>query len=745
MSNDCFVFQEELHHSQPETGVADGVPLKFGKVLSVDDDINYQQSLCYSLRNLVINGQPIELLTVNSAAEAASVLTHYDDIAIILLDVVMEQDDAGLRLVDTIRNVLGDSLVRIILLTGQPGMAPRKEVMLKYDINEYWNKSEIDHDTLRAVVTANLRSWESMYELDQARMGLQMVVDASRHLASKYDPESFIQVVIKEIGQLIGGENELTLCVVRVQSGSTCENASFVTGLGIDKLGDDGALPEWLCCEFSQLCEQALKEHNHQFNRNHSVLYFSGDRENSYCYLVMVYAEQNLSAYHIYLLQVFSENISSGFMQLALINQLSKLAYQDTDLHINNRNWLLRELNTMNASELNDSELIVLEIDQFDTHAVSFNESLLLDTVIAVYNTIDQTLNHALAITRISIDCFVVLYNKHESPTDEMLIRLMNQKYQVRGYTVRCTLTLARIELALIDDLPALQKLHLAKSLIFFARQEGVGFITYQPWYRERLLGDYRILGDLMTAIDNHDFYLVFQPKVNIHDGRTVGLEALIRWKKDSHILAPGDFIPIAERTGLIAKIDPLVVHLVANAIRELENAGFMLPISFNTTAKELMDPEYIRLLLDLVEVEHIRPELIDIEITETQAMESYEKINPILKCLHDVGIRITIDDFGTGYSSLAHISQLFADTVKIDIVFVKHLHEDKASQKVVELVMNLASLLGFSVVAEGIETEAQQAALIERNCLIGQGFLYAKPMPIDEFILWLKRHGVAS
>ncbi len=143
------------------------------KILTVDDDVNYQNSLIYSLGDLVVNKRNVEIITANSATEAAVVLSQHNDISIILLDVVMEQDDAGLRLVETIRNIQGNSIVRIILLTGQPGFAPRQNVMSQYDINEYWNKSEIDHDILKAVISANLRSWNSMYELEQARMGLQ--------------------------------------------------------------------------------------------------------------------------------------------------------------------------------------------------------------------------------------------------------------------------------------------------------------------------------------------------------------------------------------------------------------------------------------------------------------------------------------------------------------------------------------------------------------------------------------------
>ncbi|PWI33824.1 diguanylate phosphodiesterase [Vibrio albus] len=744
MSDEHFVFLDESDNAPPPDRSGNGPLFRSGKILSVDDDPSYQQSILYSLRDFMINGQPVELLTASSATEAACVLTQHDDIALILLDVVMEKDDAGLRLVETIRNIQGNALIRIILLTGQPGVAPRKEVMHKYDINEYWNKSEIDYDTLRSVVAANLRSWQSMYELEQARIGLQMVVDASRHLARKYDTESFIQVVIKEIGHIIGGGDDLILCVTQIKptrSEQQCKDVRVVAATGIDDVVLGNALPKKLQDKFGTLCRQAISEHSHQFEQNRSVLYFAVDCEDTHYYLVMAEAKRDLSDYHIHLLQVFSENISSGFMQIALVNQLSRLAYQDSELQINNRNWLLRELDAMNDLDMQESELLVLEIDHFDSHVLSFDEIFLLQTVAAIYENICQVCSPHIAVARISVDGFAVLLHKRHSQTDTALMNLTNQANELQECTIRHTLTIVRTDLALMKNLPALQILHLTKSMLYYARQQGKAYFTYHPKYREQLLHDYQTLGDLREAIDNHEFYLALQPKIDMRDGHPIGFEALLRWKKQGKIIPPGEFIPLAEQTGLITKLDPIVVQLAIEAIHELDQAGFRLPISFNATVKDLANPKYIHLILDAIKDGLVRSELVDIEITETQAMESYEQINPILERLHKAGVHISIDDFGTGYSSLSHISQLAADTIKIDIAFVAHLDTDTASQQVVELVMSLASQFGFDVVAEGVETDIQRDELLKRGCYFAQGYLYAKPMPVDELVLWLRQH----
>ncbi len=740
MGDEDFIFQEDST-SIPQRGANKQRPKTVGKILLVDDDSGYRQSLLYGLQDFVVNGDIDDILTAGSATEATSLIAQHNDIAIILLDVVMEQDDAGLRLVETIRNVIGNALVRIILLTGQPGLSPRKEVMNQYDIDEYWNKSEIDHDILKAVVTANLRSWQSMFQLEQARAGLQMVVDASRHLASKYDTDSFIQVVLKEIASLIRGEDNLTLCVTAMECNASYEKAGVIASTGNHDIRLGEPLPKALLAKFGDLCKEALSDKGHKFSQNLSVLIFPCDREISCYYLILAEAQQNLTDYHIHLLQVFSENISSGFMQIALVNQLSVLAYQDDELKISNRNWLLRELNLMNNSDRTQSELVIISVDNFESQALTFSEGHLFKIIEVTYKNILHVYPHALGVAKIGTNSFAVLCHKKQIKSDEVLTEFTNQSNVVQGEVINYTLTIARVDLSLMHDFPAMQILHLARSMLYYSRQHSISLLNYGPWFRDHLLNEYKMLSDLKKAMNNDEFYLALQPKVNLRTGRPVGLEALLRWKKQDEVIPPNIFIPIAEDSGLITKLDLIAARLTIDAIHQLVQQGFRLPVSFNATVKDLSEPQYIQFIQDAIHVKHISPDLLDVEITETQAMESYDTVNPTLEHLRQLGVHISIDDFGTGYSSLSHISQLAADTIKIDTTFVTHLGEDKASQQVVELVMNLASQFGFSVVAEGIETEQQREALLAMNCQTGQGFLFAKPMPLEELIVWLNNH----
>ncbi|MZI94857.1 EAL domain-containing protein [Vibrio sp. CAIM 722] len=716
MGDEKFIFMEDPTDF-PQKIKTHSTIKTIGKILSVDDDLSYQQSLLYSLRDFVDKGDVEEILTANSASEAATMIAQNDEIAVILLDVVMEDDDAGLRLVETIRNIQGNSLVRIVLLTGQPGVAPRKDVMQKYDIDEYWNKSEIDYDILKAVVASNLRSWRSMYQLEQARIGLQLVIDASRQLASQYDKKSFIQVVLKQVASIIdGGEGESTLCVATHVTNDSLEQSYVLAYSGHENVPVGKPLPPVLLDKFGDLYQEAISEHSHKFNDNLSILCFSNEQQQSNCYFILAEGQQPLSEYSIHLLQVFGENISSGFMKIALINQLSNLAYLDSELQIYNQNWLLRELQNMNSVDRNNTQLVIFSIDNFDSQALTLSEDSLLQVITHTYHKISELYHHPMAFSRIESSIFSVLCNKNEAIDDSELVEFTNQINEVDGEIRNYTLTIIKVDLSHMSSFSAMQILYLSKSLLYYARQKGVGFMAYGAWYRERLLTEYQILNDLKAAIEEDEFFLELQPKIDLHNDRPVGLEALLRWKKQGAVIPPDTFIPIAENSGIITKLDAIALNLTLEAIKALGKHGYKLPISFNATVKDLYESSYIQLIEDAIAVEHIDPELLDVEITETQAMDSYAKVNPILEHLHDLHVHVSIDDFGTGYSSLAHISKLAADTIKIDKTFVTNLRENRANQQVVELVINLASLFNFSVVAEGIETQEEKETLLKKR-----------------------------
>ncbi|MEI8604131.1 DUF3369 domain-containing protein [Pseudoalteromonas sp. B160] len=178
--------------------------LKVWKILTVEDDLDYQHALINSLKELKAKeGYKYELLAANSVPEAALALSMHPDIALVFIDVVMEEDDSGLRLVNTIREVIGNAEMRIVLLTGQPGFAPETDVMKMLDIDEYWNKSDISAQKLESIVNSNMRTWQYISQIKAAKQGLQLVLDASRSINSKHDMGSYSAAVLQELSNIL--------------------------------------------------------------------------------------------------------------------------------------------------------------------------------------------------------------------------------------------------------------------------------------------------------------------------------------------------------------------------------------------------------------------------------------------------------------------------------------------------------------------------------------------------------------
>ncbi|AZG35410.1 MULTISPECIES: sensor domain-containing phosphodiesterase [Shewanella] len=713
------------------------------KILSVEGDLSYQQALLHGLRGLVIQSRPVQILTVNSTEKAAEMLVKHEDIAVILLDAIMENDDSGIRLVDTIRNVQGNASVRIILLTEKPDSTSRKSVMEQYDIDEYWNKSEVQFELLITVLTAHIRTWESLRDLKQACLGLQMIVDAARGLNSLYDISSFTHTVLTEIGRVIDTTPQGIVCISKLKK-SCSDDASLavatVTAATEDSTNFIGLPFDKEIQEiFGKISSKALETQTHQFDEYHSALYFEGDNNLAEYFIILVQSKNPLSSYHINLLKVFGENISSGFTNISLINRLSQLAYQDPMLKIHNRNWLHREIKSMSKKNKGKSELLIFDVNHFTSRVLTFGEEHADELIKGLYNAIKEIFSDKYLISRIEIDTFAVICTKVDSPSESALKSLVSKPVVIHGVPHILELTIVRMNMNFLIDFPPEKVLYLGLSSLHIAREKSKSIIHYTPEYLEDIKSESMMMFDLRDAIKKGDLFVVIQPKINMTNMKVIGFEALLRWESENTNIPPSVFIPIAEKSGLITQLDSFVFTKSVEIANLFSDLGYDLPISFNTTCDDLKDPLYIGNIISTVENGLVDPSLLEIEITESQAMLDYDEINPILLQLRDIGIKISIDDFGTGYSSLAHITRLAATSIKIDRSFITNIETEESSYRVVDIIINLANRFGFSVIAEGIETKGQMETLLHHGCHIGQGYLFAKPMTLVTAIEWLK------
>jgi diguanylate cyclase (GGDEF)-like protein len=257
---------------------------------------------------------------------------------------------------------------------------------------------------------------------------------------------------------------------------------------------------------------------------------------------------------------------------------------------------------------------------------------------------------------------------------------------------------------------------------------------------RERL----RLEADLHRAIDDGEFVLFYQPRVDARFGRIQRLEALIRWPgPDGRWVAPARFIPIAEETGLIHPIGAWALRTAVIQARVWQTCiASMTGISVNLSARQFRQPDLTRSIARLLEITGLQPERLELELTETMLISDAEDAIRSMHALKNLGIRLSLDDFGTGYSSLSYLGRFPIDALKIDQVFVQKMETDEASAAIVDTVISIAHRLGLSVTAEGVETEKQLALLREQGCDEVQGYLIAHPLPIAQIESLLDAQG---
>ena len=272
------------------------------------------------------------------------------------------------------------------------------------------------------------------------------------------------------------------------------------------------------------------------------------------------------------------------------------------------------------------------------------------------------------------------------------------------------------------------------------AKRQSADYVIFDPVQNQDQARHLNMAGELKHAIEAGDLRLYLQPKVEMSTGRVCGAEGLVRWKHATRgLIPPGEFISLAEHTGLIKPLTEWVVETALRLNQTWGKDGKALPIAVNLSSRNLRDDKLVGKILHLQEVFDAQPGLLEIEITESMVMDDAEFSLQVLRELRAIGISMYIDDFGTGYSSLSYLQKLPVDYIKIDQSFVSMMTESKESSRIVQSTIDLAHDLGRKVVAEGVETQQQWDQLALYGCDFVQGYFIARPMPADEFQNWVE------
>ena len=430
--------------------------------------------------------------------------------------------------------------------------------------------------------------------------------------------------------------------------------------------------------------------------------------------------------------------------------QLKRLAYYDALTNLPNRVLLVDYLNqAIGKSQRFGQTLAVafMDLDGFKEINDRYGHLVGDELLVAVSQRMKDALRLGDTLARVGGDEFIAvmvdLHNTDDSkPLLERLLKAASAPITLGEFVMHISVSVG-VTLYPHDDSDAEQLIRHADQAMYLAKQAGKN--CYRLFDTERANASkvqLENIVDIRSALDKHEFVLHYQPKVNMHTGEVIGVEALIRWPHPIRGLVPPlEFLPIIEGQTISLELGEWVIDTALTQISKWQNIGVNLPISVNISAYQLQQNNFATRIAELLAAHpEVSPSYLELEILETSALHDISQVSATIDVCHKLGVSFALDDFGTGYSSLTHLRRLPAQLIKIDQTFVRDMLEDSDDCAIVEGVIGLAKAFRRDVIAEGVETIAHGVALLQLGCELAQGYGIARPMPEAEIPKWISK-----
>ncbi|MBF0358943.1 MAG: EAL domain-containing protein [Magnetococcales bacterium] len=856
-------FAEESLEVNTETPVS-GDPWK---ILVVDDDKDIHSLTNMVLRDLVVDDCGVSIISGYSGKDACRIMEESPGIAVLLLDVVMESDNAGLEAVRTIRDDLNNGFVRIILRTGQAGQAPELDVISQYDINDYREKTDLSSQQLITCVTTAIRAFRDLRTIE--------------HLAGRLKGEREMLKRAQKIAHIGNWEWDTVSDNISIS-----DELSNIFGLKVGEFG--GKIKDYLDrvhpddqVELERVTRESLKNQQ-PFAFEHRVVrpdgtqrtvralgepFFNENADGKQWMVGTVHdvSRQRDAEDHLRIAtSVFDGVMQEVEAQLSVTTQVFENAIEgviitDSQGKIQTVNLAFstitgyssqeavgRPIDFMRSTDQNDEatkkkwaalntgsawkgevwsrrksgeaypqwETITAISDSsgaisnyvsvfHDLSDIKAREQLLNfrtyhDTLTGLPNRelfldrLNQSISSAtrnngkVLVLFLGLDHFKNINNSLGHGSGDLLLKSVANRFQdfiregdticrlggdsfgfiIRGiHLVKDALTVIQKLLGVLA-LPFVINEHElfvtassgitmfpddgndADSLIKYAdmaltRAKTAGRDRYQ-FYTETmgLQANRRLLleTNLRLALDRDEFVLYYQPKLCLVADKVVGMEALVRWQHpETGLIPPGEFISVAEETGLIIPLGEWILRAACRQTKEWLDAGFSpLKVAINLSARQFREEGLLDLIKRVLDETGLPSGMLELEITESMVMDDVEEAINVLGQLRAQGISIAVDDFGTGYSSLSYLRRFPINTLKIDQAFIRDLTSDSKDAAIIESIISLAKGLDLRVVAEGVEALEQQNYLDSEGCDEIQGYYFSRPLPALAFTQFL-------
>lgn len=732
---------DELIFLSEENNPTDHKYIGSWNILVVDDDEEIHTVTRLALSDLVLNDKDLKFYHAYSQKQALEIIAEMGaSLAIILLDVVMETDDAGLQVVRKMRAEMGLLEPRIILRTGQPGYAPEESIIKDYDINDYKTKTELTRSKLVTSIIASLRSYQQILTINQSRLGLEKIIRSASNLFEEHSVIDFCEGVVRQICSLIGLH----------ASGLVCARAGIVLNKNDDGIYVLGAVGECANCinkkiehlhdkQIVQGVNLCLKHKTHLYESEYAVLYLNSS---GYEAAVFIKVDKQIDDIHKQLLEVFISSISVGYENVNLFHQLHTAAFKDWLTKLPNRMEFINMLDDLNDHPENAYDVLVLiDINHFADINDGLGQETGNQTLLAVAQRLQSVFPNASMLGRIGSDVFGIVGSEADINPDSVQGLFINAfKAGDHALPLSAALGFCRLNGKKYSGINILKQANIALNLA--KKSLKANFEYYAPQMEEQTTWRLDMIRKLRSDFNERKLQLWYQPQIDLLSEKIIGMEALLRWPaQDGGFISPVVFVPLAEYSGLIIDIGAWVMQEACEKLKYLADQGYQdLRMAVNISMPQFRDPEFINIVKNAILSNNLPPESIELEITESIVMDEPHIVIAALNELKEFGVKVALDDFGTGFSSMSYLQQLPLDRLKVDRAFVNEINLNK-SAFIAETIVTLGNKLGLKTIAEGIEKPEQANFMLKLGCDEAQGFMYAKPMPFDLLLAYFEQN----
>lgn len=479
-----------------------------------------------------------------------------------------------------------------------------------------------------------------------------------------------------------------------------------------------------------------------------------GDTADVFAGLVIIGVFAAVVVHSQLFLEDFRSLLKSKFDIINLSEDKARLASLDMLTGLPNRRHYFQILkSTLNASRTDDSQVFtgVVDLDGFKPVNDTYGHVVGDEVLRVASQRLLTASEHIFSLCRIGGDEFGFFVHGEKSDNDLIrigasLMDVLREPIEVGtiSISVGCSVGIARYSAGLEEfedeaDFAPEELYEQADIALYQAKRSGKSqTVIFSNEHKKHQLRTGKIIQGLKSDHLENELYLVFHPMVNLESGRAHTFEALARWKSaELGFVSPAEFIPIAEQTGFMKVITPM---LLKRCLKQMKDWPVDVRLSFNLSGQDLCSPDTILQILQMLEADTASAARLSFEVTESSMIQDYEMALAHIRILKACGAHIALDDFGTGFSSLAYVNGLPLDKLKVDKSFVENIDQDESSRNIVRLVISLCRDLNLECVVEGVETREQLDALVLLGCTNIQGYYFSKPLNAEDVPAFLEK-----